>query len=38
MQYEAPAVVSVVDVAEPLIGSVGSVPINPQWNDEADES
>ena len=37
MEYEAPAVTSVTEVGEPLIGVTGS-PINPQWNDEADVS
>jgi hypothetical protein len=39
MQYEAPAVIAVADVNEPLIGFIGSgTPTNPQWNEEADES
>lgn len=36
MEYEAPAVTSVTEVGEPLIGIVGSVGVNPQWNDAAD--
>lgn len=37
MTYEAPAVVAVTDVTDPLIGFIGSA-TNPQWNDEADAS
>jgi hypothetical protein len=37
MEYEAPAVTSVSEVGEPLIGSVSSIP-NPQWSDGIDAS
>ena len=38
MDYEAPAVTTVTEVGEPLIGMSGSVVHNPQWNDEPDAS
>ncbi len=39
MDYEAPAVTSVTEVGEPLIGLTGSDGgFNPQWNDEAEAS
>ena len=37
MDYEAPAVTSVSEIGEPLIGAVISV-ANPQWSDETDAS
>ncbi len=38
MDYEAPSVTAVTEVGTPLIGTIPSAPINPQWNDEVDAS
>ena len=35
--YEAPAVTAVTEVGTPLIGVIHSG-LNPQWNDEGDQS